>query len=104
MKQLEDIIKSPNGFAKQTMTLISKNDEGFLFRQDSNEWGTLGYHVFFRKINTQFNCESYPGLEAFGKWAWQFTTIESAKQRFNNLKQIKKENERATLQVPTEQS
>jgi hypothetical protein len=41
------------------------------------------YEVFKRKINTQYDCISYPSANAFGIWAWTFPTLEQAKNKVN---------------------
>lgn len=87
MERLKQKVYSPKGFAKQIMTLLHENEEGYLFQQENIEGDLLGYHVFLRKVNTLYDCESYPGAEAFGKWAWQFTDLDKAKEKFDNLKQ-----------------
>lgn len=43
------------------------------------------YEVFRRKINLQYDCESYPTANAFGIWAWTYTCLGKAYQRLKFL-------------------
>lgn len=65
-------------------TQISTTYSGFCY--EVNISGTIThYEVFNRKINTRFNCESYPTSKAFGIWAWTCRTKEKAIEKLNNL-------------------
>lgn len=63
---------------------VLETEKGFIYRQDDNG-KTVAYETFKRKVNTQFNCESFPGNEAFGSWAWTYRTLEDAKKRLNTF-------------------
>ena len=46
---------------------------------------TVAFEVFKHKENTQFDCVSYPGNEAFGQWAWSCRTIDAALKLLNSF-------------------
>ena len=86
MKLLENIVKSPKGLAGFTLTKEYENDKYYIFRKHNHiEDYHAGYELFERRINTMFQCESIPGGEAFGVWAWHLPTLEKA---HGKLKQI----------------
>ena len=70
---------------------------GFDYTQvEANQYGYIysfwdghitRYEAFERKENTQFDCISFPGDEAFGTWAYACPTLETAQHK---LKQIEK--------------
>lgn len=88
MKKLNDTIVSPKGLAGFTLTKQYDDGEYYIFKKINTEFGyEAGYELFERRENTMFNCETIPGGEAFGVWAWQFPTYEMAINKLNNLKQ-----------------
>ena len=78
IKELEVYIKK-NGFDYR---LYDKTDNGYIYEQIMNG-KTISYEVFQRKINTKFNCVSFPSGNAFGIWAWTFWDEKGA---INKLK------------------
>lgn len=80
MKQLELQLRK-NGFDYKQ---IKTTDKGFIYSQSmpEDEGGQLiAYEVFEKKINTLFNCISFPTNEAFGKWAWTYKSLKDAENR-----------------------
>jgi hypothetical protein len=73
MKELELVIKKKAFTYKQ----VYKSDVGYVYEQFLDD-KSIGFETFFRKENTQFNCISFPGDEAFGTWAWSVKSIERA--------------------------
>lgn len=65
------------------------NENGYVYRQMDGE-KLVSFEVFKKKENTQFNCISFPGNEAFGTWAWTYRNLEDAKKRLETFN--KKEN------------
>ena len=55
---------------------ISKTNWGFLY--EVNTGHTIYYEVFKKKVNTQYDCVSYPRSKSFGIWAWTTTDIKQA--------------------------
>ena len=62
--------------------------KGFKFKQEMKPH----YEVFQRRINTLYDCESYPSSKAFGIWAKSVVSKEKAIEYFNqyNNKTINK--------------
>lgn len=75
MKELDQVIKK-RGFV---YTQLFADTSGYIYRQDLNGV-TVGFEVFKRKENTQFNCVSFPGDNAFGIWAFTTFTFERANE------------------------
>jgi hypothetical protein len=78
MKNLEKEIKK-SGF---TYIQVFADTSLFIYSQHSNGL-LIGYIVFKRQENTQFNCVSFPGDNAFGLWAWQTWSLDRAKSYLN---------------------
>lgn len=74
MKDLDKVIKK-RGFV---YTQLFADTSGYVYRQDLNGV-TVGFEAFLRKENTQFDCVSFPGDNAFGVWAWSCKTFDLAK-------------------------
>jgi hypothetical protein len=74
MKELDQVIKK-RGFV---YTQLFADTSGYVYRQDLNGV-TVGFEAFLRKENTQFDCVSFPGDNAFGVWAWSCKTFDLAK-------------------------
>ena len=90
MKKLDEIIKSPKGLAGFTLARVYEDELFYIYEKfNHNENYYAGFELFEKRVNTMYNTESVPGGEAFGVWAWQFNTLDQAK---NKIKQL--ENER----------
>ncbi len=63
---------------------ILRNKVGYMYEKRLNS-KVVGYEVFLRKENTQFNCISYPRDNAFGVWAWSFYDENRALSKFSSL-------------------
>lgn len=94
MKKLAPTIKSPKGFAHQVMYKYKEGNKSYIYAQLAADGRKLGFHVFKKKVNTMYNCESYPGSEAFGVWAWQYADLAIAVDKF---KQLEDEQRRTNL-------
>lgn len=57
-------------------TQVNKRNCGYIYKVETNS-GTH-YEVFKRKINTKFNCISYPSDKQFGISAWCCSSYERA--------------------------
>ena len=79
MKDLDIEINRGGFIYKQ----VFKNDNGYIYSQERNGV-MIGYESFLRMENTQYNCISFPGNEAFGKWAWSVRTLEAAMKHIAN--------------------
>jgi len=69
------------------------NDKAYLYSVTDIEHGTVHYEIFEKRINTRFNCVSYPTSYAFGSWAWTYANLQSATRMFRYVTvKIKKKN------------
>lgn len=64
-------------------TQVRSSERGFLY--SVMDAGSVHYEVFERKVNQQYGGLSYPRSKSFGKWAWSYTSLDRAVERFNNL-------------------
>jgi len=83
MKQLEKEftgIGEVRGFVFRQMT---RTNRGFIY--EVSACGTLYYEVFKRRINKQYNNESYPRSKSFGNWAWTTKSLDKANQILNQI-------------------
>jgi len=89
MKLLDKIIRSPKGFGGFEMKQVQETESGYVYEQiNTDRQETVGFHAFERRENTMYDCESYPGGEAFGNWAWQFTNKQDAVNQLEVINQI----------------
>lgn len=84
MKELQEQFTGEGEVRGFEFTQLRKNEKGYIY-EVKNDTKTH-YEVFQRKENTQYGCVSYPGSKAFGLWAWTITNLESAIEKFENLK------------------
>lgn len=90
MKYLNDVIISPKGLAGFTLTKVYTDDEYYIYHKRHTEIGYCGgYELFERRINTMFQCETVPGGEAFGIWAFQLRSYDAALNKLSQLKNQK---------------
>jgi hypothetical protein len=88
MRILDNEIKK-NGF---DYVCILRGLKAFVYVQHQNGL-PVAYEVFKRKINKDYEIagvqieggESFPGNEAFGKWAWSYKTEADAINKFQDL-------------------
>jgi hypothetical protein len=72
MKELEKVIEGRGSVKGKSMKQLKSSNYAYLYECTGEDFNTH-YEVFRRVENKRFNCVSYPGDEAFGKWAWTFT-------------------------------
>jgi hypothetical protein len=86
MKELETTFIGKGQVKGFIFTQVKKSEKAYVYHV--NTGSTEHYEVFRRKENKQFNCISYPGMHAFGIWA--FTCHEhnylDKFEELNNLK------------------
>lgn len=86
IKNMADVVASPKGGKGFTFHKEIETPTHYIYKQVNNEYGhTVGYLVFERRINTMFKCESWPGGEQFGIWAWHYSWLSQAKEKLNSL-------------------
>lgn len=86
MKELETEFKGRGQVKGFTFTQIKKNDYGYIYKV--NTGNNNHYEVFKRKINTKFNCISYPSDKSFGLWAWTYKDLDNAIYKLEELEVI----------------
>lgn len=69
--------------------------KGFIFNQIINtKYGYIyevntghkkHYEVFKKRINTMFDCVSYPTSKSFGLWAWIVDDLDKAKEKLMEI-------------------
>lgn len=64
-------------------TQLGMTDKAFLYQVDTGD--TILYEVFEKRINRRFACVSYPTSKAFGIWAWTYSNLDKAWQKFKEL-------------------
>lgn len=62
---------------------IYKTSQAFIY-EVSHDRGKH-YEVFKRRVNSRFGCVSYPSCKGFGIWAWTYSTLDKAIEKFNQL-------------------
>ena len=82
-KPLPARFKGTGGLTGGKFTLLGVLNCAYLYQVSRN--GQLYYHVFKRRLNPIYGNVSYPGLKAFGVWAWTFQDLKSAIVKYNQL-------------------
>lgn len=68
-------------------TQIKKNEHAYIYKV--NQDGVIRYEVFQRRVNTRFNCITYPSNRAFGVWAKTTRSLSGANVHFEHFTNIK---------------
>ena len=82
-KELQISFKGRGEVRDYLFTQLEMSEKAYLYQVHSEQ--TMHYEVFKRRINTQFNCVSYPSSKSFGIWAWCMADYDKAKQKFEEL-------------------
>ena len=69
-------------------TQLEKGSNSYLYEVRNEDNDDIHYEVFKKKINTQYDCISYPRSKSFGIWAWTKMSLADALELFNNLNDI----------------
>ena len=95
IKPLSKTIISPKGLAGFTLKQVYQDDDFYIYEKVNTEFNyKAGYELFERRVNTMFKCETVPGGEAFGIWAFQLPNLNKAYIKLRQLKQEKLLNEK----------
>jgi hypothetical protein len=92
MKELDEEIKGRGSVKGKTMKCIIRSSFGYVYKCTGENFNTH-YEVFGRRENSYYNCISYPGDEAFGKWAWTYSSLEDAMSKYEDIADAAKEKE-----------
>jgi hypothetical protein len=84
MKKLNEIIAGRGSVKGKVMKRIRGSSYAYLYECTGENFSTH-YEVFRHKENTYFDCVSYPGDEAFGKWAWTYKSIDDAMFKYYEI-------------------
>lgn len=71
-------------------TQVKKTEHGYIYKIDTKN--TICYEVFHKRVNSQYNCISYPSNKAFGVWAWTYNTLDKALNKLEDIKTRKESN------------
>jgi hypothetical protein len=82
IKELAETFEGRGEVRGDTFNIICKNERAYLYQRCGD---IICFEVFKRKVNKQFNCVSYPKSNSFGDWAWCFTNLYDAMNKFNTL-------------------
>lgn len=88
MKQLKKQFIGTGEVKGYKFTQIRYTNRAFLY--EINTGHSLYYEVFKKVKNQRFEVISYPSSKYFGIWAWTYSTLEKAIEKFNQLNQVKK--------------
>ena len=86
MKQLEEEFKGRGQVKGFVFTQLEKSAAGYIYAVYTGE--NVHFEVFKHKENKHFNCVSYPSNKGFGVWAWTFSDIDKAKNKFDELETL----------------
>lgn len=79
VKELEKEFNGRGEVRGYRFTQRAFNGYAYVYEVRGIEEGTCWWEVFERKVNTQFDCVSYPTSKAFGRWA--FTSMHPTKTK-----------------------
>lgn len=77
---------------------ITSNGYAFIYEVKQPMVDESYYEVFERRVNTQYNCESYPSRKAFGIWAFCCISYERAQEIYKKLSKRVKAHKDAEFQ------
>lgn len=83
IKELDLYIKGKGETRGFTFKQIKANGYAYLYEVEND--GDIYYEVFERRVNSQFNCISYPSSKAFGVYAFCLHKLEQAENKFLEL-------------------
>ena len=83
MKELKEYFTGRGEVKGYIFNQIKKNELGYIYEVKGHN---IHYEVFKKKINTLYDCVSYPTSKAFGKWAWSVGSFERANEILNSFK------------------
>lgn len=85
MKELEKEFNGRGEVKGFHFKQIKANEFAYIYEVHNPDVIEPHYEVFERRINEQFDCESYPKSNSFGVWAWCCIDLKAAERRFNKI-------------------
>jgi hypothetical protein len=70
-----------------TFSQKAKSDKAYIYYVYSGD-EISHFEVFEHRVNTRFNCVTYPKSNMFGIWAWCFVDEKKAWDKFNSLSEM----------------
>ena len=86
MKQLQEKFKGKGQVRGFEFTQIEKSSYGYIYEVNTGD--SVHYEVFKHNENTRFDTVSYPSNKAFGLWAWSYSNLDKAKDKFDDLEVV----------------
>ena len=83
MKQLREYFIGIGQVKGFEFTQIEKSSYGYIYAVNTGE--NIHYEVFKHYENTRYNTVSYPSNKSFGRWAWTFSDLQKAEDKFDEL-------------------
>ena len=83
MKELKEYFSGKGQVKGYVFNQISKTKHAYLYEVKGDN--TKHYEVFKRRVNTLYECVSYPSNKAFGVWAFTLMDLDSAYNKFNEI-------------------
>ena len=83
MKQLREQFIGIGQVRGFEFTQIEKSSFGYIYAV--NTGNNTHYEVFKHVENTLYKTVSYPSNKSFGKWAWTYSTLQKAEDKFDEL-------------------
>lgn len=83
MKELKEYFSGRGQVKDYVFNQISRTKYGYIYEVASDKG--KHYEVFERRINTQYDCVSYPRDKSFGVWAWTCMDLDSAKEKLKEI-------------------
>jgi len=83
MKDLKEYFTGRGQVKGYIFNQIKRTKHAYLYEVKEND--VIHYEVFKRKINTMYDCISYPTDKAFGIWAWTFMDLDYAIKKLNEI-------------------
>lgn len=86
MKELKEYYVGVGQVKGYIFNQLKLTDKAFLYEVSNNN--KVHYEVFKRRVNSLYDCISYPTDKAFGLWAWTCSSLERAEEKFIELNKL----------------
>jgi hypothetical protein len=85
MRELKKIIHGTGEVKGFTFRQVALTKSGYIYEVTHPEVKKPHYEVFRRRENHRFGLISYPRAKAFGRWAWTYNDLCSAKNKLYSI-------------------
>lgn len=83
MKDLKEYFVGKGEVKGFIFNQIKKNKYGYIYEVDTGNG--KHYEVFKKRINTMYDCISYPSSKSFGSWAWAVGDLDRANTKLKEI-------------------